>query len=465
MNHYYKKAPEIATRFVITGRLKLLRPASFSNGDRDGLTSIELRRDVISNKPVLPGTSLAGAMRHYLMQQIGTIEPLTARQVNRLFGFNDKKSGESHHSWLFIDDALGESETVELRDGVTIDRETRTAADKKKYETEFLAAGTTFGLRLEFWEPLESGFPLRQLLALALQGLEKQDEGIALGGRKRRGFGECTVEDWHICRYSMRDKHDILRWLEADNRKVEAESLPKMLGVDDLPELPSAERFKLKATLDIEGSLLIRSMSKDPNSAETVHLTNANRVPILSGTSLAGALRAQSHRILNLLLNDQQAVKEGVNNLFGQEMEDGDLHSEPKASRIWIREMPITGEYIYDRVQSRVKIDRFTSGSYPTALFDQQPVFKGKVKIDLFIENPRLAEVGLLMLLLKDLWTGDCPLGGEVSIGRGRLKGEHAEIAWKNQTWILIANADDSLDIEGDSAVLEHALQALREGI
>ena len=38
------------------------------------------------------------------------------------------------------------------------------------------------------------------------------------------------------------------------------------------------------------------------------------------------------------------------------------------------------------------------------------------------------AEKGLLMLLLKDLWAQDLPVGGEVSVGRGQLQGVCATI-------------------------------------
>ena len=87
-------------------------------------------------------------------------------------------------------------------------------------------------------------------------------------------------------------------------------------------------------------------------------------------------------------------------------------------------------------MQSRVKLDRFTGGSYPQALFSQEPVIGGAdtlVQIELALrqrmtdpEALRQAQVGLLLLILKDLWTGDLPLGGESSVGRGRLSGRSA---------------------------------------
>lgn len=459
---YYKPAANVITRYMITGRLKLLRPTSLSNGDVEGLTDIALRRDAVTNQPVLPGTSLAGALRNYLCQRVGIRGELTRSMVDQLFGFNDQHKGESHHSWLFIEDAYGKEAGIEIRDGVVIDPVTRTAADKKKFDMEFLAAGTTFDLRFEFWEPDRNSLELRQLLALALSGLQKGD--IALGGRKRRGFGECEVEDWQVYRYSMSDMADIVRWLEMDETApASGDTLSAMLLLPNLPPLNQPRQCRLQAHFAIDGSMLIHSAASDPKGADQLHLRNANGTPIISGSSLAGVLRAQARRIVQLLQPQAQALM-FVNDLFGQEMKE-DENVEPRASRIWVREMPIkklNGSRVDDRVQSRVKIDRFTGGSYPTALFAQQPVFQGEVTVDLTIQQPRTADVGLLLLLLKDLWTGDLAVGGESSVGRGRLQGKDALLEWDDQQWQISARPQGGLDIEGNRQQLEDAVKALK---
>ena len=67
------------------------------------------------------------------------------------------------------------------------------------------------------------------------------------------------------------------------------------------------------------------------------------------------------------------------------------------------------------------------------------------------------------MLLLKDLWTGDLPLGGEISVGRGRLCGRSATLSWKRagqtEEWRIERAGDDPNDshlkISGDQARLE----------
>ena len=48
--------------------------------------------------------------------------------------------------------------------------------------------------------------------------------------------------------------------------------------------------------------------------------------------------------------------------------------------------------------------------------------------MQLSLRQPKPHEVGLLLLLLKDLWTGDLPIGGESGVGRGRLAGLRAEV-------------------------------------
>ena len=455
--YYFKEDAKVAWRYMITGRLVLTSPTSLSNGDADGLTDISIRRDLVTNKPVLPGTSLAGAMRDYLCQRLPERgnQGWNQMRVNELFGENNQAERYSLQSRLFIEDAEGNEQGIELRDGVAIDNATRTAEDKKKFDVELLAAGTTFDLRIELWELIGS-VQQRQLLFHALEGLQNGE--IMLGGRKRRGYGACQVEDWQVHRYDMSDKNDILRWLEKDETHPRpGGTLVEMLDISGQPGLLTADTCHLSATFDIVTSLLIRATSANSKDPDMVHLRNAAGQSIVSGTSLAGALRAQASRILRTLRTDAQ-TKTFIDNLFGREMDD--RHKvKPHASRLWVREAEIEPA-IADRVQSRVKIDRFTGGSYPAALFDQLPVFGGRVTLDLTVQSPSDADVGLLLLLLKDLWTGDLPLGGEASVGRGRLSGQRAELNWRGETWVIQAGTS-GLQVDGDPDKLEKTVQAL----
>ena len=55
-------------RWVIKGNLLLETPAHFGNGDADALTDMPLLLDEVEGKPLLPGTSIAGALRNYLRE-------------------------------------------------------------------------------------------------------------------------------------------------------------------------------------------------------------------------------------------------------------------------------------------------------------------------------------------------------------------------------------------------------------
>ena len=449
---------DVVERIYVTGKLVLETPAHFGSGDAEGLTDMPLLRDPLENRqPLLTGASIAGALRNYVHEyQHGYGSPGTPGDLaDQLFGRVEGQA--SYQSWLYVDDALGQSTGVELRDGVAIDPRTRTAEEKKKYDTELLEAGTTFPLAFELLLPVQekpnpNSDLLKEALALALHGLQSGE--IGLGLRKRRGLGQCRVDEWRVRRYRLTTPAGVIGWL-ADDRSTEAsgKDVFQLLGVT--PRVKDARAtFTIEATFQLTSSLLIRSGSGGADAPDMVHLRSrrgADLRPILSGTSLAGAVRGRALRIANTLLG-RDTGKGLVDGMFGKRIETAD--DKPTGSRVVTKESELTGTR--DWVQSRVKIDRFTGGSFPAALFTQQPAFGGneaRLPAHITIRQPRDAEVGLLLLVLKDLWTDDLPLGGESSVGRGRLQGQYATLTWRSgsqaKTWQL-AEVDGHLEVTGD---------------
>jgi hypothetical protein len=72
---------------------------------------------------------------------------------------------------------------------------------------------------------------------------------------------------------------------------------------------------------------------------------------------------------------------------------------------------------------TRVKIDRLTGGALDTALFEERPAVKGTVAFDVRVVNPSDGEVGLLVLVARDVLAGLVPIGGEAAVGRGTVTG------------------------------------------
>lgn len=497
------RSRKVSERIIIEGTLVLETPVSLSNGDADGDTDISLLKDPYDGRALLTGTSITGALRNYLRERLlnytqeefldengkrktkkepngnvkkdkegyDVFEDLPI--VTRLFGSLERDGEQSH---LIVDDALqteAKPET-ELRDGVKIKAETRTAEDKAKFDTELLQAGTEFPLRFELLITNYTGAPQREdlvkNLATALQGFEKGE--IQLGGRKRRGYGQCRVSRWNVTRFDLTTKDGLLAWLDCRLGKAKkvrgksriAEALKEAYELNEEPKLEdNRSYFKLTACFALDGSMLIRSGSalEEGVQPDTVHLRSNRKqsngqkktVPIVSGTSLGGVLRHRAVRIAKTIAADNEKLQLNaerfVEKIFGVDMEklkernaENKKNNKPLeetfASRLEVSETEIDESKTNSLVHTRVKIDRFTGGAFEGALFDAAPVFAkdgGKaVELSLKLRSPKESEIGLLLLLLKDLWTSDLAIGGESSIGRGRLKGQSACLRYQSST-------------------------------
>lgn len=441
----------ITERWVVTGSLILETPAHFGNGDADELTDMPLLVDEVNKQPFLPGTSIAGALRNYLRErQLGFGKPEKGESLASVLfgGFRGDDDGEQ--SPLIVFDAPGHSAGIELRDGVAIDPETRTAADEKKFDMQLLAAGSSFDLRFELAVNKDSE-KLLSALATALHGLE--DRQITLGARKRRGFGQVTAKNWRVWKYELQDPNGLLAWLSSSDwhpasPERTGASLTEKLGAS-LDNVDLRKSAYLHATFSIDGTLMIRSgFGQSDNGPDMVHLHSPRpdkkeRVPVIPGTSWAGVLRQRALKIARTVSNNNVAASQKfVDEMFGPSaIERGDKNV--KASRVGIKESEITE--VESLVVTRVKIDRFTGGAFESALFSEQPAVgksETRLTLNLIVREPKAAELGLLLLLLKDLWTGDLPIGGESGVGRGRLKGVSATLATSEGEWIFNADGE-----------------------
>jgi len=112
-NWHPDSARGINRRFVVEGKMVLDTPASFSNGETTG-TEIVILEDALESKALLPGASLAGALRHYLLtRELGyrTADNSTKddkRLATALFGEALDDNTERMESRVIVNDALVE---------------------------------------------------------------------------------------------------------------------------------------------------------------------------------------------------------------------------------------------------------------------------------------------------------------------------------------------------------------------
>lgn len=421
----------IVARWTITADL-VLQTATHLGGGAGGIADMVLIRDAHAGGPLLPGTSIAGALRSHLADVLGGYRSPEDARVPSLFG-GARGDDLGAQSPLIVFDSLGtlpDHHAAEIRDGVQIDAARGTAEEHKKFDIEVLPAGTSFSLRFDLVASRAEEEPeLLALLITALSGLSCGD--IAFGARRSRGLGAARATRWKATRHDLSSRQGWLAWLLTDGGTPSPESelddvreaCLQALGGSALPEVRDRRR-RLLVDVDAKatGGVLVRSAPAVPDAPDAAHIRSAGR-SVLPGTSLAGVLRRQAVRIARVVRAEKGDAEQWVERLLGPRMEGvadaGDR--ELRASKLRVTEGVVEGGT--RSRPSRVRIDRFTQGVVPGALFDEEPDHCGRVRLRLELREPAPGELGLVLLVLKDLLTGEIAVGGTSAVGRGRFNG------------------------------------------
>lgn len=439
--------------------------------------------DVIKDNegaPFIPATSFVGVLK----QKCGEIyginvknndgeKFITKKEFEYIFGGNDNDSLLSCSDLII----LTNKNVVETRDGVKINVKTGIAEDKGKYDYEVVAADSKFKLKIEIdlFSDLENIIPINKIKEVGgtIFNLLKE-KGIRIGAKTNSGFGKAILETGRIFLLDFSRKEDVEAWLTgAGIKERQDESVSFSRHNINLDE----NRFIINVSLDIKNSLIIRSYSDNPEDPDASQLRSGDKY-IISGTSIKGALRARAEHIMKTIADkngiSEEKMNAYINILFGNsyeiELNDETGHKKIKIdipSRVLVEEVNL--EHICSEVQSRIKIDRFTGGVINSALFDSLPVFpintsgkESNIKnFTIIVKNALDIDEGLMLLLLKDIWTGNLAVGGEKNIGRGVFKGKWASIKNINNKEINFFKIDDiSID---DKKYMEDLVKKLNE--
>ena len=436
------KPDAVIRRLYAQGTLKLKSAAHFG-GDETGIADMCLLRNA-EGKPFIPGASIAGAARSYLARQYMAWENYSRtdsiskepKYLKRLFGGADK---DDTMSALIITDALCTSDEANtfVRDGVRVDAVTGSAVKGAKFDVEVVERDTEFLLNFEcIIRKNDNNAELTKLFLALLYGFEIGD--IMLGARTRRGYGQGKVDDWKIYDLQMNNPQDVMAWLQG-NLSSGSKSVLKAGSL----LLDQRMFFRIEADFQLRTSLLIRSSSGNPKDPDMVHL-HSNEEPVIPGTSFAGAFRQRANLIADALKwKIHGEGEDAVCEMFGAVHEQNSDRDDTEEENLWASRVLIE-ERLVKKVepvwQDRVAIDRFTGGSLQSALFNEKPVYPCPIKTEpvtnvrlrLTLEEPEKAEIGLLLLTLRDFWYGHAALGGETSNGRGTLQGIKAKLIYKD---------------------------------
>jgi CRISPR/Cas system CSM-associated protein Csm3 (group 7 of RAMP superfamily) len=409
-------------KIVIQGRIKTESPLHIGCGsDERSDSDILLGND---GKAFIPATAFIGVLKHSITQKDNAFK----EQLQNFWGYTNRKEGKQSSVRCSDLICISETRTV-IRDGIGIDNKTGMVKHQKKYDYEILERNSLFSVKIEFAFTHEDEALVKQMAASIFTLLESGC--IQMGAKTNNGLGKIRLckDATKIYLFDFSKKIDVLNWLTQKFLPANEIRL-NSLGS---PFSAATHRFWMDATLILKHSLIIKSYPNNPAMPDAVHIQSLDD-PVLTGSSLKGAIRARAERIVKTLDKPDTIVR----NLFGY-VDKTPGAKEARKGKVRVHEI-VMPQFVAE-LQNRIKIDRFTGGTIEGALFDSMPLFQddsNKV-IRVIVEVPKCkaAEAGLLLLVLKDLWTGDIAIGGEKNVGRGVFKGTSAFIEWNSERFTL----------------------------
>ena len=436
---------KITGKIIFQGTLINFSPIIIGTGKGKD-TNIEVIRGYNGNF-YIPASSFIGALRHYIDENY---------KLNGEFYIYFWGDGNYQSNFILEDILPGKACKIVVRDGVKIDNKKGIAMAEEgaKFNYEVVEGEINLNLFGEavFREEFDKCNEFLRIFATIKRDLENGE--ISVGAMTTKGFGRLKLNNFEAFYFKFPgDGEKYLRFLASGKENV---SELKVNFQDLEPFSKDNQDFIVEAAFSLENSLIIGSNAPGPEEVDKGHL-KSNGKPILSGTSIKGAIRDRAVKIINTLKKDDSG-EDFIKETFGW-VDNKAKSKEKYKSRVIVDESFID-ESVIEETQARTKIDRFTGGTISVALFKSKPIWHKdeKIKIKIKVKNYEPWEAGLILLVLKDLWNGDLPIGGEKAIGRGLLNGIKADIISKEGNFKIIQEREN-IKIEGDKSKLDSYLK------
>ena len=384
-------------------------------GDED-----RLKIDDITGKFYIPGSSIAGAFRSYYENYICK----NSDSKSMLFG--DSISGMNR---LVCFDAFPSEDTIKKmlasRPGLKIDRRRLTeyyfVTMGKKSGSKFRRLYVNDGVRFSFIFELnnyeeECDFNKLQEDFEHLLGAFAAGD-ILLGNNKSVGFGRFEIKSVKKVAYNLRKYNDVLRYLLKET------------AFEDITEsILNKKKFSRNVYFKITGKTATPLLIKDEeirlhNQPDGINIKNGMDNFVIPGSSLKGALRTRAEKIVKTFPNLDYNI---ITNIFGVEAAN---QTEGHISRLICYDTVISNEKT--GIYNKIKIDYFTGGVQKSALVSEETVM-GDLVIECTFNTHGLKqydkEIGLLLLVLRDLCTENLNVGGGYAVGRGYIRARKLEV-------------------------------------
>lgn len=466
-------------RFTLAARTAL----SIGTGGPDGVYDHPIVRDA-NGLPMIPGTSLAGVLRHLWISNHGDDE----HAADALFGYQQRDRGEASRlevaacvlqdseerpvEGLLLDDdgearlrtdPLLKAARATLEDPLFRDRVRLThrgvADHRGKFDRGLLAVGHRFSGELRLWSASVSDPAWEKLLALLA------DPRLRLGGATRAGLGALDLLDLFCASLDLRDTADIGTFQRLGSSLGDRASLTER-DPKTLPRPNAAKTLSIRLSArDFwrvgQGDGPVGRYQKDPVLAPKLEPvvdwssgrgTLVGRVALVPGSSVKGALAHRTAFHWNALdpngcfaedLSPDQIVTwdksercDGVRALFGyaknRDSAPGRSRDDTGRAGLVIVEdvhVDLSGEALQAHLHAMIhnSLDRFTGGVRNRMLFTEELLYRRdfELRITLLpgIDKTDVSARRALGRALRDLCEGRLALGGGTTKGHGVFTG------------------------------------------
>lgn len=463
-------AHKIAAKIILQATLENTSPMMIGSGDDD-----KSDKDIITlsdGSCYIPGSALAGVIKRK--------HTCANEELNKIIWGTSHTGSDSKHyqSHIIVDNALPitGAQTIDVKDGIKIYNHDVHDQNKvyykgtveNKFDQQLLQSGVKFQFNAEI--TIRQGFlddscTIDTFNEEAKKILNVLSNRFSIGARTHSGYGRLSCEKPKLAVFRFNDENE-----KDENDKDEWFSYLKnpcaylnQTKFDHTVLEKKEEGLYLTGTFGIE-SALITSIYPDIEAEvdrEQYKRVNSEGTEeyVIPGEAIKGAI---SHRAFDILhIQDESTAQNRHKYLFGfVDQKKNDAQAIP--SKLEVDEAVINGNNVESKAQTRIKIDRFTGGTIHGALMNSQPIWNTDkeevISIKLYIpkkgNNHYEEDKQLMMYVMKDLWTGDLPIGGEKAIGRGNLIGKEIELEEVTDTitlkGIIEKTTENNLKLNGD---------------
>lgn len=440
-------------RFMARIIIETKAPLNIGSGSK-GIKSDSLVLRDINGLPLIPGTTIAGLLRHTLgqeedkymgSQQMGS--PLIITEAKMLDSDGTVLDGIIPQEKL-NSEFLVNFRQLPIRQHAKIGHRGATTKGGK-FDEEVVLKGTRFCFEMEMLSDKDDNAKFKELLDTL------NSDTFRIGSGSRSGFGEIEVVDSQ-CQYKK---------INLDNPEQRKWYLKKSSSLSE--EWQGAETIELKKPSatgwttytvklkPIDFMLFGSGFGNDKADMSFVResfvdwrngnaqVKNREQVILIPASSVKGAL---SHRLAfhynrikgvyadTLVAGEKIDDFVGKNNeavkaVFGSEGEkdaDGKMQNKLRGNVLMsdiLQEAPV-----YPKVLNHVSIDRFTGGAIDGALYNEETLYaKGhSFELKLLVNNSAFDNKDVKTAFektLEDLCSGMLPLGGGVNRGNGCFEG------------------------------------------